>query len=83
MEKFNWQKDPALTTWLCDSAPAPQAVTGPKFYSQYKFVIRRNHDIEIKKFVPSWALPIVCKMLDTDNAVRDYFYELTYKGNLN
>lgn len=82
MEKYNWKEDPELRVWLLDSAPAPKAIKAPKFDSLYKFVIHRNQDVEIKKFVPEWALPIVSKMLDRDTSVRDYYYEMTYKGNV-
>jgi len=82
MAKYNWREDPELCVWLSDSAPAPKAVTGPKFYSQYKFVVRRDHGIEINRFVPDWPLSLICKMLDNDSTVKDYFYEQTFKGNI-
>lgn len=83
MGKYNWKDDPQLRVWLMDSAPAPKAISGPKFYSQYRFVIRKTSgDVEVKQFVPEWALNIVKNMLDADSTVRDYFYNLTYKGNV-
>ncbi len=83
MEKYDWKTDTELWVWLCDSTPAPKAVTGPKFYSVYKFVIEKKHvAVEVKNFVPEWALPVVCRMLDNDSTVKDYFYECMYKGNI-
>jgi len=81
MEKYNWKNDRELKLLLSDTAPAPKAVTGPKFYSQYRFVIQTKDKTEIKNFVPGWALPVVKKMLDNDSNVRRYTYERVYKGN--
>lgn len=78
MEKYDWKSDPELRVWLMDSAPAPKAVTGPKFDPLYRFVIRKKNDIEIKNFVPEWGLPIVCNILDNDKTMIDYFYEQIY-----
>lgn len=78
MEKYDWKSDPELRVWLMDSAPAPRAVTGPKFDTMYRFVIRRKNDTEIKNFVPEWGLQIVCGILNNDETVIDYFYEQIY-----
>lgn len=82
MEKYNWRDDPELRIMLADTTPAPKAVTGPKFYSQYRFVIMKKHDTIVKNFVPEWAVDIVKKMLDADPNVRSYFYQRIYKGNI-
>lgn len=83
MEQYNWHSDMELVLTLSDKAPTPKAVTSPKFYSQYKFIISKYKGrTEIKRFVPSWALDIVCSMLDNDTNVKGYTYQMTYKGNI-
>lgn len=83
MKKYNWKENEELCALLADTASAPVAVPEPLFDSQYKFVIQRhNGPIAVKKHVPEWALKIVCKMLDNDKSVKNYFYEQTYKGNI-
>lgn len=82
MEKYNWKDDMELRIELSDRAPVPVAVTGPKFYSQYQFIIQKKHGAaEVKNFVPEWAVNIVSAMLDKDPGVKNYTYKLTYKGN--
>ena len=80
---YNWRENGELCSLLADTASAPVAVPEPLFDSQYKFVIQR-HDgpIVIKERVPEWALNIVCKMLDRDVNVKNYFFKQTYKGNV-
>lgn len=80
MEKYDWKKDLELRILLMDSAPAPVAVKGPKFDSQYKFFIKTEHGVTTKSFVPDWALPVVCRMLDSDKTVQSYWYIQTFKG---
>ena len=81
MEKYNWKDDTGLLIALADKGRAPAVVTGPKFDSQYKFVIQKhNGRTEVKKFVPEWGLQIVCSILDKDETVKRYSYERTYKG---
>ena len=83
MEKYNWRNDTALMIALADKGTAPVAVSAPKFYSQYKFIIYKHKGrTEVKRFVPEWAINIVSHMLDQDPNVKGYWHELTYKGNI-
>ena len=81
-KKYNWREDPELRVWLMDSAPASTAIPGPVFEPRYRFVVRRRSgEIEVKNFVPEWALAVVNQILAADASVKDYFVVQTYKGS--
>lgn len=80
MGKEDWKNDIELAIWLLDSAPSPKAVVGKKFDTQYKFVIQKyTGEVEVKKFVPEWALDIYISILNDDKNVKNFTYEIYYK----
>lgn len=79
---YNWKEDSELCLMLADSAPAP-VIKERSFDSQYEICIcKHKGQIELKKHIPGWAVPVVESMLDKDKNVKSYTIRRTYKGNI-